>query len=265
MSPAVPPPHRLSVVSLNTWKGEAAYRRRLALMARELAALNPDLVLLQEAFAAPALGLSTAEALAEHLDLHAIAPTARAKPRTVEGETVPSTSGLALLSRWPLDRYEVLELPKDAADGDRQALIARLSTAKGDLVVVNTHLSHLEQADHLRLAQLQAIMSHLETLPDRPAVLLGGDLNCPPGGPCLAWLAAHPDRPALDLMAGAPGQPFATHRDLPAESGRIDHLLLLSGTQGTILAVEEARPILTEPDADGTWASDHLGLLVRLA
>ncbi|SDG69054.1 endonuclease/exonuclease/phosphatase family protein [Roseospirillum parvum] len=266
---APPPPAQadwaLSVVTLNTWKGEGPYRRRLDLMADGLAALAPDVVLLQEAFAAPSLGLSTAEALAERLGLFAIAPAARAKTRQVEGRSVSSTSGLALLSRRPLDRYEVLELPKDAADGDRQALVARLATPHGDLVVVNTHLSHLEQADGLRLAQLQAILSHLDTQPGRPSVLLGGDMNCPPDGACLHWLIDHPGHPAIDLMAGAADPEFATHRDLPPESGRIDHLLLLPGADGPHLEVTECRPVLNTPGADGTWPSDHIGLLVRLA
>jgi hypothetical protein len=54
----------LVVVTLNTWKGDGAYSARLRLMVEEVGQLDPDILLLQECFAAPELGHDTAAALA---------------------------------------------------------------------------------------------------------------------------------------------------------------------------------------------------------
>ena len=65
----------MRIVTLNTWKNEGDYARRLPLMRDGLAALSPDVVCLQECFVAD--GFDTAAFLAAELGLHLYAAPAR--------------------------------------------------------------------------------------------------------------------------------------------------------------------------------------------
>jgi len=81
----------MRIVTINTGKCDGSYRRRLELLAAGLAALDPDVVALQEAFVACDGSADTAAYVARRLGLHASAARARRKPRTVEGRTGPGT------------------------------------------------------------------------------------------------------------------------------------------------------------------------------
>ena len=92
----------MRIVTLNTWKNEGDYPRRLALMRDGLAELAPDLVCLQECFANA--GHDTAAWLAAELGLDCHAAPARAKVRRHMGQDLQSTSGLAILARGGASR-----------------------------------------------------------------------------------------------------------------------------------------------------------------
>ena len=115
----------MRIVTLNTWKNEGDYARRLGLMARGLQALGPDVVCLQECFAAQ--GFDTACALGKALGLFVAAQPARSKIRPHAGRPTLSTSGLAILSR------------SSPAAAQRLDLV----TPAGDLRLLNLHLTHL--------------------------------------------------------------------------------------------------------------------------
>ena len=55
----------ISVVTLNTWKGDGAYLDRIKLIQEQAADLEADIMLLQEAFKAESCGYDTAKYLAE--------------------------------------------------------------------------------------------------------------------------------------------------------------------------------------------------------
>jgi endonuclease/exonuclease/phosphatase family metal-dependent hydrolase len=77
----------MRIVSLNTWKCDGPYRQRLGLMAEELAALAPDVLLLQEVFATEDGHADTAAFLAQALAMHVIVSPARRKHRLFEGQS----------------------------------------------------------------------------------------------------------------------------------------------------------------------------------
>jgi hypothetical protein len=58
------------VMTLNTWKRQGAYKARLRLMAEEIGRLDPDILLLQECFAAAELGYDTTAAPAGATGFH---------------------------------------------------------------------------------------------------------------------------------------------------------------------------------------------------
>ena len=110
----------MRLITLNTWKGDGAYHRRLIAMADGLAAENPDIVLLQECLRAPEARLDTAACLAETLGMDHVAWHGRRKARLVEGREFDCTSGVAILSRLPILASRTIMLPVAAADERRR-------------------------------------------------------------------------------------------------------------------------------------------------
>jgi endonuclease/exonuclease/phosphatase family metal-dependent hydrolase len=231
----------LRIVTLNTWKNEGDYRRRLELMAEGLAALSPDVVLLQEVFAGG--GCDTAASLARRLGMHVSCFPARLKRRQHLGRQVLSTSGLAVLSRSRA-ACQVLPLSSHPLDGERIAVRADLA---GGLRVLNLHLSHLggELGDALRAQQLREALNWAKA--DWTGnLVVGGDLNAPAHDACLAELWACMRRP-LELGS-------TLHGAGPA----IDHLVLLGAPTSL------RHRVLTEADETGVRPSDHCGVLLEL-
>jgi len=91
--------------------------------------------------------------------------------------------GQALLSRTPLEEPRVHVLPGDPDRETRIAFAARTQVAGRSLMIVGTHLHHLDPA--ARLEQARAIEAL--DLGTGPAIL-GGDLNAAPGSEPLAAL-----------------------------------------------------------------------------
>lgn len=214
----------MRIVSLNTWKCDGAYRQRLGLMAEGLAALAPDVLLLQEVFATEDGEVDTATFLARALAMHVAVAPARCKPRWIEGQSRLSTSGLAVLSRYSLPSWKVLELPSDEADGERIALLASISQGKQEMWLANLHLTHLPEAGILRTRQLQSCLTALAALAGKTPCLIGGDFNAAASSPELACFLQAPWR----LTAPFAGQPKITHRSDAGQDLDLDHILLSS-------------------------------------
>ena len=109
----------LRIVTLNTWKCDGDYARRVVLMADGLRELNADIICLQECFAGG--GVNTAARLAATLGLRAHLAPARRKARTFGARRVISTSGLAILTRGVARAVDVCALIADPRDGQRIA------------------------------------------------------------------------------------------------------------------------------------------------
>ena len=167
---------RLRVITLNTWKGDGPYLRRLAAMTAGLAALSPDIVALQETLAAPEAGYDTAAHLAARLGMTAATLPLRRKLRTVEGRRLESTSGLAVLARGPIRASRSVQLPDDPRDGERGALIAEIEMQARPITVACVHLTHLADADDLRRRQWQEVTA---AVTGRGAAIVAGDFNAP--------------------------------------------------------------------------------------
>lgn len=253
-----------SIVTLNTWKGDGDYRRRMATTADLLAGLAPDIVLLQEAFAVPSRGISTATTLASALGLDCAYHPAREKRRSFEGEDVLSQSGLAVLARERILSSRAVALPEDPRDGERIAQVAQVAGIDGapPVTVLNLHLTHLADASALRHRQCVAALSALPEEIDGP-ILAGGDFN---DFVDAAWLAPVAEAvPGLILRntraATTDGSLAPTLADPPAAGERpacIDHLLIV-GRAGD--AAIEAGNVSHHGGAE---VSDHRAVRVGL-
>lgn len=226
----------MRLVTLNTWKGDGAYHRRLIAMAEGLRAENPDIVLLQECLRAPEARLDTAAYLAKTLGMDHVAWHGRRKRRMVEGQGLDCTSGVAVLSRMPILASRIIALPLDPEDGKRAALAVRI----GQVEYVSLHLTHLADGAVLRRIQLEAILSQIDIGPS----LLGGDFNAEPASMLFDGL------PTADCRA------LAGIAAVPTCEGRcIDHVMAV----GWSPRIDDVRLVLTEAH-DGVIPSDHAGL-----
>lgn len=234
---------RLRVITLNTWKNEGDYPARLSRIADGLAALDPDVVCLQECFIGG--GHDTARFLADALNLDLYAAPARAKVRELEGAPVDSTSGLAILTRLS-GRAETVALTSHPADGERIA--QRFATRR--LRILNLHLSHLrgDTGAMLRRRQLDEAIDWARQ-GGGGSLLVCGDLNSGRGDPEFAPLNA------------AAGEELGSTLHAVSEGRAIDHAIMLDPGD---LHVSRRFRALTTPDGDGRYPSDHAAVVVDL-
>lgn len=256
----------IRVVSLNTWKCEGDYERRLRLMADGLKAQAADLVLLQEVFATLDGTINTGSFVAEHLQMHCCFQPGRRKVRSLKGNDVKSYSGLAILSRYPYEETGALALPEDGRDGDRWAHWLRVHIDGHTILVINTHLSHLEDREDLRRQQLESIVAFASTCPGDHLVILGGDFNSRPGDPAMNWLDSQQLFPGRNAWLAAPYlQAMGT---LVEEGGQacIDHLFSFTPCSDQAgIRWSTCFVALNEPDGAGNYPSDHLAVVAELA
>src|SRR6266511_3298974 len=138
------PPETLRVVTLNIWNTQGPWPERLRLIRRELAAINPDIVGLQEVLHlddAPPGTVDQAQAIADGLGYY----SAVASAWHIGGGL---QFGNALLSRWPIVGAENHPLPCEPEDETRALLTAGVESPWGRIPVFVTHLSwKLHQSD----------------------------------------------------------------------------------------------------------------------
>ena len=175
--------------------------------------------------------------------------------------------GIGVLARWPIEASHVVPLPVDppqARSGGlttpRVALVARLRTPFGPLVVVNSHID-AQRDDRWRrqeAAQLAALTDSLVRHAGAgTTVLLGGDMNSEPASAVQSLLrgdeAGMPlRRDAWTACGGAPDDSSARTYPAKGPTKRIDYLYL------TGRASCRAARVLDDQ------ASDHRALLVEV-
>ena len=236
------------IVTLNTWKCDGDYAARLATMARGIAALAPDVVALQEAFAAPEAGHDTAACLARALSMAVTSLPLRRKYRALGGRSLSSTSGLAILSPSPARAQRSVFVTDDPRDGERAALIAECAIANRVVTLACLHLTHLDGEDELRRRQWREIEVALAQA--KPAIV-AGDFNAP-----IETFGLGTSRFADSRQAC--GEPARPTTDEPAV-GCIDHVLF--SRDGGLRPLRWTTA-LTEPGTTGVAASDHRAVVV---
>lgn len=259
-------PFRL--VTLNTWKCDGPYRLRLRAMANQLRGLAPDLLALQESFASLDGRHDTARDLAQALDMRWVMLPSRSKLRWCDGEQMPSHSGLALLSRWPITHHVAVELPCAADDGERAALLCQVQLASGSLTVANVHLTHLSQMDALRHAQLKTVLDHpwlgnaggaSGMAGAENAAVVCGDFNAPLQSESLCGFITA-GAPWLDAVSAAGMSRKVTCPAAGPQGQDVDHVLSLKTSR---LRWSRAFTALEQPDPDtGVLPSDHYAVCV---
>lgn len=243
----------MTLVTLNLHHDREDWRARRAYIARELKRLAPDVIALQEVIERRGSVENQAAWLARKLGYDYTFAS-------VDPVGAPKRYGNALLSRrkvlathqrllQPLDDYRVAAHLQVDVDGQP----------------VNVYVTHLnERADArgagIRTRQVADLLDFIASNSAQAPVVIAGDFNT----------AAD----TLDLQAlrkGYGDSYGSVHRNSDAtvstlnmhifdRPARIDHVFF----QQNRLLAREARILFEAPYAEGRWASDHYGVLVRL-
>jgi endonuclease/exonuclease/phosphatase family metal-dependent hydrolase len=267
----------VKVATLNLWGARPPLDRRLEVAAAGLA--GADLVLLQEVRAAADLP-NTAERLAALLGgWHvAYACGTRGEAGTFGPGSSAGEEGVAVLAREPIVESRRVELPEARPDERRVLLSARV----GPVWAHTTHL-HWRLLDGVaRERQVVALDAAIAAIRDEdaePVHLLGGDLNAAPDCDEIRFLGG---RHTLDgrrtywqdawrvVHGDAAGWTWARKNPMTAWLGfleldrRIDYLFTRQERRDGRGRVLDARLILDAPAEDGTWASDHFGVMAEI-
>jgi endonuclease/exonuclease/phosphatase family metal-dependent hydrolase len=285
----------LRLVSLNFWGTEAPLDRRLALAERQLRALAPDVIGMQEVRPLDGRsGRSTADELAAALGLTVVyEPALRWADDQLRPGMAGGEEGLAILSRYPVLERRVLPLPEARPSEARILLSARLDTEAGPIWVHTTHLHYRLDDGVAREAQVTALDAAIRACGrgnDDAPQLLCGDFNATADSDEIrflrglttlagrrthfqdAWLRLHRepgpgDGPAQGITWSSENQHTRPLRSLDLDR-RIDYVFVTTRKKdgrGTVLASEV---VLTEREgsgADAVCASDHYAVLADVA
>ena len=256
-------PGPLRVMSFNVLHGFPSFENlgdRLELAAAEVLRQDADLVLLQEVPWTRQVR-DGAELLAKRTGFNYLYLRAQGNRWAILFE-----DGVAILSRFPLKEPAVVELkPREGFFVPRVALSAIAETPWGDLSLFVTHVAGSD--DQINRGQIAALREFVAFRTDGPGIV-AGDFNAGPDTPQIEsltkiWIdtyrAVNPQEIGLtccidDLHAG-PSEPLEE---------RIDYNFLLPGGG---MHVVSAQLILDQPfpfAGNWLWASDHVGILVRL-
>lgn len=274
----------MRVVTWNLWWRFGPWEARQKAILSVLRELRPDVVGLQEVWAASAAGETgenLAEWLAGELGLHCAWAASHAPGRwrrRIGDDTVDI--GNAVLSRWPVVTQEVLPLPAPAdVDDGRLALYARLATPCYDIPFFTTHLTSATHASAARCRQVAALAEFIARHRgdgDFPSIVTG-DFNAWPDSDEIRLLGGYKTAPAvprqvlLDAWEYAdPSAPSATwdmaNPYVAAGGGpsvRIDYIHVGPpgpGGPGRVRGVRRAG----DGPVDGIWPSDHAAVVADL-
>jgi len=253
------------------WRGDGEHlEERLAMVTRELQALAPDVIGLQEASIARGRG-NVAARLARALGLHWAHASATRRVSGlgwIDGLIVWAMNfeeGPAILSRFPIVETSVVDLPRCRRFYDPRVLLrATLQTPRGRLDVFSTHTGH-DACQVRRIAEI--VGARRGGLP----ALVMGDFNAADTADWMvalrrehgfidAFRAAWPQAPGRTVWQ-QPGAPTAT------VTRRVDFIFVVpNGAPAP--RVRGSRVVLDtparRPDGSTLWPSDHYGVLAEL-
>jgi endonuclease/exonuclease/phosphatase family metal-dependent hydrolase len=260
------------VATLNIWNRFGPWEERLAAIRAGVRAIAPDVIGLQEVVrlqAGEGDGLDQAAAIADGFGYHVAYGRSRDE----------RWYGNAILSRWPIARTHVYELPRAGTDERRSLLFAEIEAPFGRVPLFCTHLNWKLDEGHVRVAQVRELVQRIEALakPDAFPAVLVGDFNAEPDADEIRFLHGltalggsrcvyFQDAFALagDGSRGhtyARSNPFAAHLREPDR--RIDYIFVRGRDERFRGEPLEAK-LCFDAAVDGTYPSDHFGVIATL-
>lgn len=250
----------LRILTLNVWNREGPWQERLKLIKSSVAELNPDVIGVQEA-ADPA-----------HLE-------EMFGELGYRGEWFGTTSGVAIVSRWPLSDRRELWLPPCGDEFGGFALSVCVSTPYGDLPFTSATTAYfMAHQSFKRELQMPALNEFARsTRRDALPAILVGDFNSDPESSAIRFLKGLQSLDGrstywLDAWEqagdGTPGFTWSRSNGhaawAPWPNRRVDYIFsMLRRSDGagdlTSCAVTCNLP------TNGVWPSDHYGVLATFS
>ena len=243
---------RLHVATLNLRNLADRWDERLPLLLADFAALQPDLIGLQE----------VVYPLQQD---RVIGAAGEGRYEAIRGWAGRPEYGNSMLVRAPLaaQGYDRTDLGLGRAVHRVRLVLPDGAT----LVFAVTHLHHPPEAHAERLEQVEALLAWLETSPGHDALIVVGDFNANPREPAHARMVAAGYRSAFAVANGAepavtwPSGLQAPGMDTDGEPDCLDFVWVRGAVE-----VEGARLVFDRPSVgDSTlYPSDHIGIAARL-
>jgi len=266
--------HSITLMTYNLLSpGHADWPRRRQAMLADLRALRPDVVALQECVLTRDYDQAV-DLLGE--EYH----TAWHPGRSADGVSA------VLCSRFPFGDVRAIDLHVTSRVSLpwSAAVLAAIKFPPPLGAVLVAHHKPTYELGHGRERELQAVAcarSIERYVGDRELhVIVLGDFDDTPDSASVRFWTGRQSldgfsvayRDAWESVNGTdPGHTFAAENplvragEMSLELGRrIDYVLVRSGIHGPSLDVTECRRVFDQP-IDGTWASDHYGVLARLS
>jgi len=262
-----------SVVTINILGDLSKWGKRRRLLVEQLAAINPDLIALQEVSLKGRS--SNAHWLAQELnqlkdedeDLYNLYLC----PKTGKEERV---EGIAILCRFPVKRHEILDLLTQ----NRVAQLIEFRIDGDTVLFVNSHFYWKHGESKERKEQVELLLDWLDTQPADIPVLVAGDFNGVPGSTTIefmreyfdsAYRAIHGEEPEYTCPTPLPTSVRAKLRNLigwrlgklekkdPDWNGTLDYIFV-----DPRLHTLNCRLVLNEPAENdpNLYPSDHYGI-----
>jgi endonuclease/exonuclease/phosphatase family metal-dependent hydrolase len=243
----------LHVATLNIRNLADRWAERLGLLLADMAALQPDVMGLQECV----YPLQQDRLLAAAGDAHY---------GVIRGWAGQPEYGNSLLVRQPLEAHEVERLDLGRKRSAHRALVVLADGAR--VLVAVTHLHHMPVDEDVRLQQAGALADWLATAPATDARIVVGDFNAEPVEPAYArmidagYRSAHREANGREPDVTWPSGLKAPMVDDDGDPGCLDYIWV-SGTA----RVEACRVIFDRPHPDDPtlYPSDHFGLSAHVA
>jgi endonuclease/exonuclease/phosphatase family metal-dependent hydrolase len=243
---------RLHVATLNIRNLADRWFERLPLLLADMAALQPDLLGLQEV-----VYVMQQDRL--------IGAAGEGRYAAVRGWAGRPEYGNSLLIREPLVATDVERVDLGQ---NRSAHRARLALPGGSTVLaLVTHLHHLGPDAGIRDAQTEAILSWLAGAPASDATVLMGDFNADPAEPSPIRLRGAGFRSAYAEANGAepavtwPSGLIAPAMDTDGDPGCLDYIWVRGAARAASARLVFDRP---DPEDPTIFPSDHLGIATQL-
>jgi endonuclease/exonuclease/phosphatase family metal-dependent hydrolase len=266
----------LRVLTLNCWNISEPFAERAALIRAGIAALQPDLIGLQEIIVRRD-GLDEGAVLLDGLGYHRVFGPAFRWDATgiapLDGDA--DAFGNLIASRWPIRRHAVEALPGTETAEYRCAVAALIDAPFGSVPFVTTHLNWKFHHGAVRERQVVALADFTNQWAKgaRFPPILAGDMNADPDSNeirFLCGLAAIVGRSTYFQDAwriagdGTPGYTWDNRNRFAAmmfePNRRIDYLFVgLANTAGRGW-IDSVRVTMTEPHGE-VFPSDHFGIV----
>lgn len=260
----------LRILSWNLWWRFGPWRERQPLIMETLRSVDADILCLQELWGDD--GKDQAAEIGDALGLYSFYEPVL----PIDGVQW----GMGILSKWPIaDKHAFVlpSIPSDDGSRDCKAMWARLNGPRGEVDVLNTHLSWRPEESAIRQVQMTAIAKHIKAthLGPVPAILCG-DYNAIPTADEIRMMTGEAPVPVDGLYffdawrasgQSDPGYTWdrsnsLTHKALLPDR-RLDYIFVGEPALNGAGHILETNLIGMKP-TNGLFSSDHFGLIATL-